>query len=161
MLALVRRRALLFLLAPVAQRAGAQEIKPLVQWEARADVIAAKRTLVQVGGGVNIPAGYYVRLGFDVAAGPEFGREGVVGAVRTDITSRFLLDPFLESRRGVYGGGGVSASWSAKQGWREYLVVLAGLEGPARSGWRSAFEAGFGGGARVGVVLRRARTGSR
>lgn len=161
MLAPVRRLVVLGLLAFTVRGASAQEIKPFVQWQARADVIAASTTLVQVGGGVNVPAGYYVRLGFDVAAGPQIAGGSVVGAVRTELTARFLLDPFIESRRGLYGGGGVSAGWSAGQGWREYLLVLAGLEGPARNGWRSAIEAGFGGGTRVGFVLRRARTGSR
>jgi len=149
--------------ATAAASADAQEIKPLMQWQARADVIASSATVLQLGGGVNVPAGYYVRFGIDFAGGPQFVRGRTELTARTDIVSRFLLDPFSESRRGLYGGGGVSARWTAGQGWREYLVVLAGLEGPAHSktGWRSAIEAGFGGGTRVGVVLRRARAGSR
>lgn len=147
--------------AGTAGSAGAQQIKPLVQWQARADFIAARESLVQIGGGLNLPAGYYVRLGVDVAGGPQFAAGRTVFAGRTDFTARFLLDPFMETRYGLYGGGGVSVRWTDVQGWREYLVVLAGLEGPAHSGWRSAIEAGLGGGTRVGVVLRRARTASR
>ena len=157
----VRSLALLVATSALAGAARAQEIKPLVQWQARADAIAAAETSIQMGGGANIPVGYYVRFGLDIGAGPQFARGRTELVTRTDVTVRFLLDPFLESRRGLYGGGGVTARWTDIQGWREYLVVLAGLEGPAHNGWRSAVEAGFGGGLRVGVVLRRARTASR
>jgi hypothetical protein len=75
--------------------------------------------------------------------------------------SRFLLDPFKEFRWGPYLGGGFTALWENGGGWRGRLLVLLGVEGPAHAGWRTSVELGLGGGARLGVVLRRARVNGR
>jgi hypothetical protein len=128
-----------------------------LQAEARLDGIIAHTTSVEAGLGLTIPAGIYVRSGF--VAGVGAGRHGVEG--RTDLISRFSLDPFRQSRWAPYGGGGISGRYRSKLdgGSRAYLLVFLGVEGPLplgrTSGFVPAFELGLGGGARVGVILRR------
>jgi hypothetical protein len=128
-----------------------------LQTEARLDGIIAHTTGVEAGLGLTIPAGIYVRSG--LVAGVGAGRHGVEG--RTDLISRFSLDPFRQSRWAPYGGAGVSGRYRSKLdgGSRAYLLIFFGVEGPLPFGRTSgvvpAFELGLGGGARVGVVLRR------
>jgi hypothetical protein len=128
-----------------------------LQMEARLDAIIAHTTGVEGGLGLTIPAGIYVRSGF--VAGVGAGRHGVEG--RTDLISRFSLDPFRQSRWAPYGGGGVSGRYRSKLdgGSRAYLLIFVGVEGPLQfgrtSGFVPAFELGLGGGARVAVILRR------
>lgn len=128
-----------------------------LQTEARLDGIIAHTTGVEAGLGLTIPAGIYVRSG--LVAGVGAGRHGVEG--RTDLISRFSLDPFRQSRWAPYGGGGISGRYRSKLdgGSRAYLLVFLGVEGPLplgrTSGFVPAFELGVGGGARVGVMLRR------
>ena len=98
-------------------------------------------------------------------AGVGAGRHGVEG--RTDLIARFSLDPFRQSRWAPYGGAGITGRYRTKLdgGSRAYLLVFLGLEGPlalgARSGIVPAVEVGLGGGARVGVILRRGITSRR
>jgi hypothetical protein len=128
-----------------------------LQMEARLDAIIAHTTAVEGGLGLTIPAGIYVRSG--LVAGIGAGRHGVEG--RTDLISRFSLDPFRQSRWAPYGGGGVSGRYRSKLdgGSRAYLLLFVGVEGPLpfgrTSGFVPAFELGLGGGARFGVMLRR------
>src|SRR5213596_4284037 len=128
-----------------------------LQTEARLDAIIAHTAGVEAGLGLTIPAGIYVRSG--LVAGVGAGRHGVEG--RTDLISRFSLDPFRQSRWAPYGGAGVSGRYRSKLdgGSRAYLLIFFGVEGPLplgrTSGFVPAFELGLGGGARVGVVLRR------
>jgi len=77
------------------------------------------------------------------------------------VVARYLLDPFREFRWGPYAGAGFSAQWNRGADWRGDLLLLVGVEGPAHEGWRTAVELGRGGGARLGVVLRRARSNGR
>jgi hypothetical protein len=101
-----------------------------------------------------------VRLGASLGAGARFPDDAQsVGEVRADATVRFLLDPFAERRRGLYGGVGLSASHlGGGIGARPpVLLLLAGIEGPPRNGRAWALELGLGGGLRVGLVRRRAR----
>jgi hypothetical protein len=133
------------------------QIKPFAQLEARSDAIFGSPSALQVGVGANIPVDPYVRVGTTVAGGTSWqdGRSGT--SARADLTARYLLDPYAETRWGVYGGAGLSVRWDRDARWRPYLLLVGGVEGPARGGWRTSFEVGVGGGARVGVVLRRAR----
>ena len=104
-----------------------------------------------------MPTGIYVRNGLVGAVGA--GRHGIEG--RTDLLSRFSLDPFRQSRWALYGGGGISGRYRSREdgGSHAYLMLFLGVEGPLpvgrTSGWMPAFEVGLGGGARVGVILRR------
>jgi hypothetical protein len=147
------------LAAAIATPLGAQafQFKPRTQIEARADAILGSPSAVQLGVGANVPLDYYVRLGAAVAGGTGWQDGHTTGSARVDVTARYLLDPFHESRWGFYGGGGLSARWEDSAHWRPYLLLLGGVEGPASRGWRTAFEAGIGGGVRIGIVLRRAR----
>jgi hypothetical protein len=134
-----------------------------VQSEVRVDAIFARSPGVEAGYGISIPAGIYVRTGLVGAVGA--GRHGVES--RADFVSRFSLDPFRQSRWVPYAGAGLSGRFraSADGGSKAFLLVFLGLEGPLPdrqlSGWVPAFEVGLGGGARVGVILRRGIGGRR
>lgn len=138
--------------------AGAAQLnQQKLQSEVRLDAIFARSGGVEAGYGFTVPAGIYVRSG--LVAGIGAGRHGVEG--RTDLIGRFSMDPFRQSRWAPYGGAGVSGRYRSERdgGSRAYLLVFLGLEGPlalgVREGWIPAFELGLGGGARVGVILRR------
>ena len=151
--------AAVLLMAAVALPLGAQslQVKPFVQLEARGDAIVGSPSALQLGFGANVPVDPYVRLGAAVAAGTAWhvGRNGT--SARAELTVRYLLDPYAETRWGLYGGAGLSVRWERDARWRPYLLLVGGLEGPARGNWRTAFEVGLGGGAHIGIVLRRAR----
>jgi len=141
----------------VSAHAGAQLPEQPLQTEVRLDAIIARTAAVEAGLGLSIPAGIYVRSGLVLGIGT--GRHGVEG--RTDLMSRFSLDPFRQVRWAPYGGAGISGRYRSKLDGasRAYLLVLVGVEGPLPIGQTSgivpAFELGLGGGARVAVVLRR------
>ena len=86
---------------------------------------------------------------------------------RADFVSRFSLDSFRQSRWVPYAGGGLSGRFRslADGGAKGYLLVFLGIEGPLpdgkMSGWAPAVEVGLGGGARVGLILRRGINGRR
>jgi hypothetical protein len=128
-----------------------------VQVEGRVDAIVARTTGVEAGLGLSVPSGIYMRTG--LVAGIGAGRHGVEG--RTDVVSRFSLDPFRQSQWAPYGGAGVSGRYRSKLdgGTHAYLMIFLGVEGPlargATSGVVPAFELGLGGGARFAVILRR------
>jgi hypothetical protein len=134
-----------------------------VQSEVRVDGIFARTSGVEAGFGVSIPAGIYVRTG--LAGGAGAGRHGVES--RADFIARFSLDPFRQNRWAPYAGAGVSGRFRAVAdgGAKGYLLVLLGLEGPLLngevSGWMPAVELGLGGGARLGLILRRGINGRR
>jgi hypothetical protein len=133
------------------------------QSEARVDAIFARTSAVEVGYGVSIPAGIYVRAGLNAGVGA--GRHGIES--RADFISRFSLDPFRQSRWSPYGGAGLSGRFRslADGGAKAYLLVFLGVEGPLpdgkMSGWVPAVEVGLGGGARVGLIVRRGIAGRR
>ena len=147
--------------SPAVLRAQLEGLKPPVQFEMRADVLGGPPAGGQVGVGANVPAGYYLRLGVDAAAGASERDGAAFTSGRVDFVARYLLDPFREFRWGPYIGGGFTAQWDRRATRRGDLLLLVGVEGPAHAGWRTAFELGLGGGARLGVVLRRARSNGR
>ncbi len=131
--------------SPAAARAQANQQK--FQSEVRLDAIFARSGGVEAGYGFTVPAGIYVRSG--LVAGFGAGRP------------RFSLDPFRQSRWAPYAGAGLSGRYRSERdgGSHAYLLIFLGLEGPlalgTSQGWVPAFEVGLGGGARVGVILRR------
>jgi len=145
----------LTLVAPAA--AVSQVPEQALQLEGRVDVVVARTTGVEAGLGLSVPSGIYMRTG--LVAGIGAGRHGVEG--RTDLISRFSLDPFRQSRWAPYAGAGVSGRYRTKLdgGSHAYLMIFLGVEGPlargATSGIVPAFELGLGGGARFAVILRR------
>jgi hypothetical protein len=75
-------------------------------------------------------------------------------AGRVDLLGRFVVDPFNEIGRGVYGSGGLSLRYDDSGEWRPLLIVALGIEGPVRHGRAWAAELGLGGGVRAGIVVR-------
>ena len=153
-----------FLLAlgqPTLARAQLRQ-QPL-QTEGRIDAIFAHTAGFEGAVGISVPAGIYVRSG--LVAGFGAGRHGVQG--RTDLISRFSLDPFRQSQWAPYGGAGISGRYRPELdgGSHAYLLIFLGVEGPVpigrTAGWMPAFEAGLGGGARVSVIFRRGINGRR
>lgn len=141
---------------------GGPRLAPRLQPEARADFIGARADAVHLGAGLAIPLGTYVRLALVGAAGRAWADDGVgVVAGRVDGLVRFVADPLRESRWAPYASGGIGALYDRRERWRAVLVGTLGIEGPAGAGVVPAVEIGFGGGARVGIVLRRAIAGRR
>lgn len=128
-----------------------------VQAEYRLDALVAHTTGVEASLGLSVPAGLYMRTG--VVAGIGAAAHGAEG--RTDLFSRFSLDPFRQSRWAPYAGGGISGRYRSERdgGAHAYLLIFLGVEGPLPTGRTSgivpAFELGLGGGARFSVILRR------
>jgi hypothetical protein len=147
--------------APPLAAPQAGSFKPGVQWEARIDALAGPPAAGQAGFGANVAAGYYLRIGLDAAIGAAARDGGATTSGRADFVVRYLLDPFTQFKWGPYAGGGFTAQWDARANRRGDLLVLVGIEGPVHRGWRPAVELGLGGGARLGVVLRRARLNAR
>jgi hypothetical protein len=137
--------------------ARAQPPLQKLQSEVRVDAIFARTPGVEAAYGFTVPAGIYVRSG--LVGGIGAGRHGFEG--RTDLISRFSFDPFRQSRWAPYAGAGLSGRYRSKLdgGSRAYILVFLGVEGPLplgeTSGWVPAVEVGLGGGARVGLILRR------
>lgn len=138
--------------------AGAAGAQVAPSPELRLDVLGAAPYAVQLGGGVNLAAGYYQRVELDAGVGA-LRRDGVLkGAGRVDALMRLLLDPFGQRRWALSLAGGVSARYEAGDKVRPYLTGLLDFEGPPTRGVRLAYQVGFGGGVRVGVVVRRVST---
>jgi len=162
---MVRRVAPLatFLVLGAASIGVAQAPSQRFQTEGRIDGLFSAQTAVHAGVGLSFPAGLYVRTG--VVAGAGIGRHGL--DARTDFIGRFSFDPLRQSPWAPYAGAGVSARFNstAEGGAKGYLLFFLGLEGPVPPGrmdsWVPAFEVGLGGGARVGVVFRKAVRGRR
>ena len=135
----------------------AQTNQQPIQTEYRLDALVAHSSAVEAAIGVSVPAGLYVRTG--VVAGVGIGAHGAEG--RTDLFSRFSLDPFRQSRWAPYAGGGISGRYRDDRdgGSRAYLVIFVGVEGPLPAGrtrgFVPAFEVGLGGAARFSVIVRR------
>ena len=136
--------------------------------EVRVDLIAGHQPAVQLGAGVQIAAGYYGRIGVDAALGVPFGADAAAGSARhgvdgrLDLLGRFLVDPFRQSAYGVSVGGGASLRAEHGDRARPYLLVALDVEGRrSTKGVVPALQVGLGGGARIGVVLRRGAPGAR
>lgn len=137
---------------------AAPAAKPsVIDPEFRVDGLIARVSAVQAGVGVTAVAGIYVRAG--IVGGLGFSRDGL--SARIDGIARFHSDPFRQSRWAPYGGGGISGRFDRIAGPRAYLLVLAGVDGPVKNGMTPSIEVGLGGGARIGVILRRATAGRR
>lgn len=148
------------LLGAQATTSDPRQVPLRPQWELRAEGVAAESPSAIGAVGVNVRAGWYVRLGASLGGGARWIEDGAaVGMLRADATLRFLLDPFAERRRGLYGGVGLSAAQlgGGLGAQPPVLLLLAGLEGQPRDGRAWALELGLGGGLRVAVVRRSAR----
>ena len=144
------------LLAAVSAPASAQRPSTPIVPEVRIDVIGANPTSVQGAVGVNIPAGYYVRVGLLAGAGSTIEREGASRAAgRVDLIARFLVDPFRQSRWGFSAGAGVSLRADPGEKARPQILAAIDLEGRrSRGGVTPSLQVGLGGGVRGGIGLR-------
>lgn len=133
---------------------------PGVQPELIAGAVATGQAAVLAGVGLNVPAGYYVRVASTVSAGLD-PSGGDATVVRAEVVGRFLTDPFRQRRRGAYVGAGLASQWRARDRGRSAVLVVAGLDLSGGPGWRPALEVGVGGGLRMSVVLRRTRIAGR
>ena len=134
---------------------------PRIQPEARADFIGARASAAHLGAGVSVRASTYVRIGIVAAAGQAWSDGHARAAGRVDGLVRFVVDPLREFRWAPYASGGVGGIYDQSDEWRVVLVGVLGIEGPAAGAVIPAMEVGFGGGARIGVVVRRAIPGRR
>lgn len=132
-----------------------------VQPEGRLEVVAGEGTAVVAGAGVNVPAGWYARLGVGVAVGAVRVDAAAHRLLRVDATARFLLDPFRERAVGWYGLAGLGVLSDAHNGTRPRLLAGVGMEAPMRGRRLVAAEVAIGGGVRAAVVVRRARRSGR
>lgn len=151
--------ALLLLAATTAEAAAQRPAGRQV--EGRVDVIAATTSSVQGGVALNVPAGLYVRLGGAAAGGGAWRDGDARSAGRVDLFARFLLDPFGQSRLGLYGVGGLSAMHDGFEGWRPRVLAGIGLESSVRNGRAWGGELALGGGVRVALFVRGARASGR
>ena len=155
--------ALLALVSMPAVIRGQQ--RPPVRAEVRVDATSANVDRVEVGGGAAIPVGTYVRLALLVGGGvaQEHTHAGAVSdrAGRADVIARFHIDPFHQSSRGLYGGGGISYLTSEGRHGQAYLTLVAGMELRDRGHVAPAIEFALGGGLRLGIALRHAANGWR
>jgi len=156
---LVAVMALLPAAVPLAAQAIAFE--PRVQPELRAEAVVARRVAALVMAGANVPLGYYVRVGAAAGLGTVSTTRGAQLAQRADLTMRFLLDPFAETRWGPYAGGGLTVRRDGTERATAGLLVLLGVEGPRGKHWSPAVELALGEGVRLAVVIRRIRTNGR
>lgn len=138
-----------------------------VRPELRIDATSATVDRLELSGGAAVPLGTYVRVA--LLAGGGLARDDTasasgkrsLAAARADVIARFQIDPFHQSRRGVYGGGGISYLATEGHQGRLYVAVVAGLELRDRGHVAPAVEVALGGGLRVSVALRRSASGWR
>jgi len=151
------------LLAAVSAPASAQQPRIPIVPELRIDVLGVNPTSVQGAVGVEVPAGYYVRVGLLAGAGATIEPEGTSRAAgRVDLLVRFLVDPFRQSRWGFSAGGGVSLRADPGDNVDPELLVALDLEGRrSRSGFTPSLQIGLGGGVRGGIGLRWSGRGAR
>lgn len=136
----------------VRAQASGERLAPEVRVDA---IVAAHRTSLQAGGGVQIPFGYYARIGLIGAAGTDVVAEGREASGRLDVVGRFLLDPFRQTSWGLSVGAGLSLRARSRDHVRPYLVTVVDLEGPrGKSGMAPSLQVGVGGGTRLGAGVR-------
>jgi hypothetical protein len=151
------------LLAAVSAPASAQQPRIPIVPELRIDVLGAEPTSVQGAVGVEIPTGYYVRIGLLAGAGTTIEPDGASRAAgRVDVLARFLIDPFRQSRWGFSAGAGVSLRADPGDKARPQLLAALDLEGRrSRGGLSPSLQVGLGGGVRGGIGLRWSGRGAR
>lgn len=145
--------------APLAAQGFAPT--PKLQPEFRVEAIVARRTSAMVMAGANVPVGSYVRLGAAAGAGAVAVRQEARLAQRADVTLRFLLDPFAETRWGPYAGGGLTVRRDGAERATAGVLLVLGVEGRRGKRWSRSVELALGEGARFAVVWRRSRTNAR
>jgi hypothetical protein len=127
-----------------------------VRPEARLDAIVSRRATVHAGVGLDVPVSTYVRAEAVLGAGSYFASGGPRFSARAEAIARFALDPLAERPRSPYVGAGLGVRREGGRTRGDVLAVL-GVQLRARGRYAPSLELGFGGGVRVGAVLRRVR----
>jgi hypothetical protein len=130
--------------AQVARRPGSVEL--------RVDGILARRaTTTHLGLGLTRAASRNLDLQLVLGGGVTLPdeRDGATASGRADVLARFGPAPTNPNGWGVYVSGGVGALVERGARGRGVMVILVGARGR-----RAFFEAGLGGGLRVGAGLR-------
>lgn len=148
--------AVALLLAGVGHRAGAQQLLSPVL-EARIESTLGNVTTVQGGVGVQVRPGTYLRFAGIAAYGTAWRDDSTGGSARIEAQARFHLDPLRESALGLYGVGGLAATWDEFRDWQPRLVVGIGCEIGSSGARTWAVEAALAGGVRVTAILRGVR----
>lgn len=116
----------------------------------------------QVGVGMDVRAGWYVRLHLAADAGLEQSQGRWLGRQQVSATARFLLDPFGERPLGIYGGAGLAVHRSVHGEPEGALILLIGLEGRAFARpLVPSLEVELGDGVRATLAWRAKRADSR
>lgn len=158
---------LLMLFATVA---GAQSGPPLPRLmnEGRVDARWSRSNSVELGWSLIIPSGVYVRSALTAAGGYIRRDQRWTRESRYEATTRFLLDPFRQSRYGLSIGAGLGLTNSdglfgrpdpfgnRPQRWRPYVATFLDLELRKTAGLTPAVQVGLGSGIRAGLVVRSA-----
>ncbi|MGQ0642247.1 MAG: hypothetical protein ACT4P6_15985 [Gemmatimonadaceae bacterium] len=150
----VLRCAAIVALAPAALLSQTSS-ESRVRTELRADAIFARVNHAHAGLGISIRTGYNIRAHVTAAGGIAFRNAENESSARGDATLRLLLDPFGETRTGLSIGGGVSVLYDGFEKTRPVGLLVLGLEGSPRTAIVWGVEVALGGGARIGLVLRR------
>jgi hypothetical protein len=129
---------------------AAAQVRP----EVRGEFVDAAHNRAEVGGGLSVPLGSYLRVSGIGTRDVWSDSDTSSGQWRGEFQMRFLMDPLAEHRFGVSMGAGL--------GYRErpYMVAVVDVEGrPTRV--RPALSVSLGGGLRFALVLRAGRRGRR
>ena len=110
--------------------------------------------------GVERDAGLYARVGL-VASGGASTADGGRAVGEVAAIGRFLLDPLRQQAHGIYATGGLALRVEHAARPRPFVLAGLGVEGRPLGHVMPALEAGLGGGARVGIVLRPLRANRR
>ena len=127
----------------------------------RADLFAAAVDAAHIGAGAATDLGSYVRLDAMLGIGAARVGDRTAASGRGEVMGRFVLDPFRQRRWGPYVGAGLIARLDDDEPVRGLVALVLGTEFPGGARWTRAVELGFGGGVRLGFVLRGARAGRR
>lgn len=139
-------------------QARASGAGPLLQPAGRVDVFVSSITAVQAGAELSAAAGRYMRVAAVAGLGGSWNDGSSGLSARAEAIGRFMLDPDFRARWAPYAAGGLGARYDdISSGWRATLVIALGVEGPDWNGVVPFFEAGYGGGARFGLGLRKTR----
>lgn len=136
-------------------------VTPKLQPEFRAEAVVARRSSALVMAGANVPVGLYLRVGAAAGVGAVSSDGEARLAQRADVTLRFLLDPFAETRWGPYAGGGLTVRRDGAERATAGVLFVLGVEGQRGKRWSRSVEVGLGQGVRLAAVLRRSRTNAR
>ena len=135
---------------------------PLLQPAGRVDVFVSTLTAVHAGAELSAIAGRYLRVAAVGGLGGSWNDGSSGLSARAEVVGRFMLDPDFRARWAPYAAGGLGAHYDdIGPDWRATLIIALGMEGPDWNGVVPFFEAGYGGGARFSIGLRRTRSRGR